>query len=490
MNRSVRKVALALGVAFVALVAQLSYTQVVASKRFAEHPANRRLLVKEYSIQRGDILAADNSVLARSVATDDQLKYLRQYPLDRLFAEITGYYSIVFGGAGLERTFNRYLIGREPLQAQSFVDELLGRDRKGHTLVLTIDQQLQRIAAEKLRRQRGAAVAINPETGAVLAMYSNPGYDPNPLSTHDTESIRSIWERYNRDVTRPLISRAYQERYPPGSTFKVVVAAAALEAGISPTETFPNPRALKLPLTNRSLPNFGGGACRGGSRISFADGLRVSCNTTFAQIGLKIGAQKLVAMAEKFGLQDAPEFDLAAVASCMRTAPEGCSAPVLDPPQTALSSIGQFDVRVTPLQMAMVTATVANGGRVVRPFLVKQVQDFTGAVLRTFEPEPSAPIYSQATAETLKAMMVRVVTSGTGRVAQIPGVEVGGKTGTAETGIEGKPPHAWFIAFAPGIAVAVVVENGGDLGDDATGGKVAAPIAKALIEASLAKGGA
>jgi peptidoglycan glycosyltransferase len=487
VNSSLRKVALVLGLAFVALVVQLTYTQVIASRRFAEHPANRRLLVEEYSTQRGDILASNNEVLARSVGTDDQLKYLRQYPLARLFGEITGYYSIVFGAAGIERSFNRTLVGKEPLQAQGFVDDLLGRDRKGNTLLLTIDPALQRIAASKLGKQRGAAVAIDPRTGAILAMYSTPGYDPNPLSSHDVGSIRDTWERYNRDPTRPLISRAIQERYPPGSTFKVLVAAAALEAGIKPTDTFPNPSKLKLPLTTKFLTNFGGGACRGGERISFADGLRVSCNTTFAQIGLKIGAEKLVAMVQKFGLQAAPDFDLDVVPSCIRTAPRGCSTPLLDPPQTALSSIGQFDVRVTPLQMALVAATVANLGRVPHPYLVRQVQDFSGGVLEEFAPPPSAAIYSPETAETLKAMMVRVVEQGTGRVARIPGVEVGGKTGTAETGVEGKPPHAWFISFAPGVAVAVVVENGGDLGDDATGGKVAAPIALALMKAVLAK---
>lgn len=481
MNASVRRVAFALGCAFFALLIQLNYDQVFASKRYAEHPANRRLLVKEYSTQRGDIIASD-AVIARSVPTRDRLKYLRDYPLADLTAEITGFYSLVYGGAGLERAFNGFLAGKRPVEVESLVDDLLGRDRKGNSIVLTLDLELQRIAKEKLGRQRGAVVALDPGTGAVLAMYSNPTYNPNSLSSHNTAAIRRSWAFFNEDPLKPLVSRAFQERYPPGSTFKILVSAAALEAGVRPDEQFPNPRALDLPLTDRTLGNFGGGACRGGSRITFAQGLRVSCNTTFAQIGMRLGAKKLADMAALFGFQRPPEFDLPGVSSCLRAALTGCDEPQLDAPQTALSSIGQFSVRVSPLQMALVTAAVANGGTLVRPHLVSEVQDFTGRTLvrRTFGGE--GPIFSASTAATLKSMMVDVVQNGTGRSARIAGLEIGGKTGTAETGIEGKPPHAWFVAFAPGIAVAVIVENGGDLGDDATGGRVAAPIAKALIQ--------
>ena len=489
MNRSIRRVALTLGLAFLALLVQLNYTQVFASKRYAEHPANRRLLVKEYSTQRGDVIAG-GEVIARSVPTDDRLKYLREYPLDALMSEISGYYSLVYGGAGLERAYNSYLTGNKPARVESIVDQLLGRDRKGNSLLLTMDMELQRIAAEKLGRQRGAVAAIDPQTGAVLALYSNPTYNPNALSSHNTGAIRRSWDFYQNDPSNPLLSRSFQERYPPGSTFKILVAAAALENGIKPTDTFPNPTALPLPLTNRTLGNFGGGACRGGSggRISMAQGLRVSCNTTFAQIGMQIGADKLVAQAEKLGMQKPPVFDLPATASCIRTAPRGCAEPTLDEPQTALSSIGQFDVRVTPLQMARLVAAVANGGMLVRPHLVREVQDYTGAILETIAPPAEGQAFSAGTAATLKAMMIDVVQNGTGRPVRVPGIEIGGKTGTAETGAEGKPPHSWFVAFAPGISVAVIVENGGDLGDEATGGRVAGPIAKAMIEALSRRG--
>ncbi len=492
MNRSVRRVALAIGIAFAALVAQLSYVQVFSAERLSENPANRRLLIKEYSIERGAIVVGNDITVARSVATKDNLKFLRQYKLRGLYGQISGYYSIVFGRSGLEQSYNDYLIGAGPQDRFSaIVDDLLGRARIGNDIHLTIDPDLQRIARSALGKQRGAAAAIDPKTGEVLALYANPSFDPNPLSSHNIDSVRAAWNRLNADPLKPLTSRATQERYPPGSTMKVIVAAAALEDGIKATDTFSNPRALDLPLTNRTLPNFGGGACRGGGRISLAQGLRVSCNTTFAQIGMKVGPEKLDTMARKFGFGGPLRgFDLPSAPSCFVAVPgRECGDPNLDAPTTAFSSIGQSNVRVTPLQMAVVAATVANGGRVPQPHVVREIQDSSGRVIKRIVLRPSDPIYSSETADTMRDMMIDVVDNGTGRPAAIGSLrgEMGGKTGTAQTGIEGEAPHVWFIAFAPGIAVAVVVENGGNLADAATGGKVAGPIAKALIEKKIEK---
>jgi peptidoglycan glycosyltransferase len=487
VNRSVRRVALVLGIAFAALVGQLSYVQVFSSERFAEHPANRRLLIKEYATRRGSIVAGAE-VVAESRPTTDSLKYLRVYPQGPLFAHVSGYYSILFGRAGLEQSYNDELIGAGPEDVwEKMIDDFLGRDRVGDTLILTIDPALQRVAARALGRQRGAVAALDPETGEVLALYANPSFDPNPLSSHDLAAVRAAWDRLTADPAKPLLSRAAQERYPPGSTFKILVAAAALEAGISPDDTFPNPSSLALPLTDRRLQNFGGGACRGGSRISMAQGFRVSCNTTFAQIGMRLGPEKLEEMARRFGFGRPPAgFDLPAATSCLVAVPGGgCGPARLDPPQTAFSSIGQFSVRVTPLQMAMVAAAVANGGMLVRPHVVREIQDVTGRVIRRIDPAPEGRVVDPETAATLKRMMIDVVERGTGTPARVPGVEMGGKTGTAQTGVEGEAPHVWFVAFAPRIAVAVVVENGGDLADAATGGRVAGPIAKALIQARL-----
>jgi penicillin-binding protein A len=490
MNRTIRRVAFALAIAFAALIAQLSYLQVFDAEKLAENPANRRLLIKEYAISRGKIVAGE-LIIAESKKTDDNLKYLRVYPQKALFGQISGYYSILFGRYSLEQSYNDYLIGAGPQDRFSaIVDDLLGRDRFGDTLKLTIDPALQKIARDKLGKQRGAAAAIDPETGEILALYGNPSYDPNPLSSHDLSKVRSAWDKLNRDPLQPLLSRATQQRYPPGSTFKVIVAAAALEDGIKPSTTFPNPRALKLPLTDRTLPNFGGGACRGGGRISMRDGLRVSCNTTFAQIGMQLGPEKLDDMARKFGFGGPPPgFDLPAFASCFVAIPGAAcgDARTVDKPSTAFSSIGQFNVRVTPLQMAVVAATVSNMGRVPQPHVVGEISDFSGAVVKKIELSPSDPIYSDETASALREMMINVVDHGTGQPAAIRSLrgEMGGKTGTAQTGVEGQAPHVWFIAFAPGIAVAVVVENGGNLADAATGGKVAGPIARALIEAKM-----
>lgn len=492
MNRSIRRVALILGLGFVALFANLNVVQVARSRHLSDDPRNRRLLIREYATERGDIVVGDE-VIARSVATDDRLKYLRRYPEPRLFGHITGYYSVVFGRAGLERSYNRALLGDDPATSRDFLDDLLGRDRKGHTLLLTIDPELQRIAARKLGSQRGAVAAIDPRTGAVLALYANPTYDPNPLSSHDLDGVREAWERLTGDARDPLISRATQERYPPGSTFKILTAAAGLELGkMSPATSFANPRALDLPFSDKVLPNFGGGPCRGGGRISLASGFRVSCNTTFAQVGLRIGGRKLDEMAGRFGLGRDLGFDLPLTRSCLRAARgPGCDDTPLDAglpragPFTALSAIGQFSVRVTPLQMAVVAAAVQNGGFVVRPHVVKQVLDFSGRMLGETEPQREGPIFSKSTASRLKQMMIDTVRFGTGAVVGFRGRGIGGKTGTAQTGVEDEPPHAWFVAFAEGIAVAVVVENGGNLGNDATGGRVAGPIAKALVEEVL-----
>jgi len=489
MNRAIRKIALALAIAFAALVAQLAWVQVFSATKLAENPANRRLLIKEYSIDRGAIVAGDK-LIAQSIRTNDRLKYLRMYPQGSLFAQISGYYSILYGRYSLEQTYNDYLVGAGPQDRFSaIVDDLLGRDRKGDSLVLSIDPVLQKVARDALGRQRGAAAAIDPKTGEVLALYANPSYDPNPLSSHNLTEASNAWARLNADPLHPLLSRATQERYPPGSTFKIIMTAAALEDGMTPATTFPNPSVLKLPLTTRTLSNFGGGACRGGGHISIATALRVSCNTTFAQIGLRLGPEKIDAMAQKFGFGASPlGFDLPAAPSCfVAISGDGCGPPDLDKPQTAFSAIGQFSVRTTCLQMAMVAATVSNLGRVPQPHVVREITDQSGAVVKRIVLPSSDPIYSDTTATELRDMMIDVVDNGTGRPARIPSLkgQMGGKTGTAQTGVEGEAPHVWFVAFAPGIAVAVVVENGGNLADAATGGKVAGPIAKALIEAKI-----
>jgi peptidoglycan glycosyltransferase len=486
MDRQIRRLAFAFLGLFVLLFGQANYLQVFASSRLANNPANQRLLLQEYNVNRGAILARDKrTVLAQSKPTSGAYKYLRVYPQDELYAQITGFSSLVFGHTGLEASMNDYLAARaDVLLPQSLVDELLGRDKQGATVITTIDAGLQRAAQRALGSLPGAVVALRPKTGEILAMVANKSFDPNPLASHDPEEVRAAWDALNADPDKPLVSRASQELFPPGSTFKLITAAAALENGITPETAFPNPAALDLPQTTHDLHNFGNEHCLGGaSQVTLAQALQISCNVVFAEIGLQLGADKLVAQAQRFGFDQ--EIPLEIPWSEGSIPPAESFADAL--PAVAFSAIGQQDVKANPLQMALVAAAIANGGSEMTPRLVSEVRDPSGRVIKTYGPEPWGQPISPQTSSALTAMMVSVVESGTGTAAQIPGIQVAGKTGTAETATGN--PHAWFVSFAPAqdpqIVVAVVVLNGGDLGNEATGGHVAAPIARAVIQAAL-----
>ncbi|HEX9891876.1 MAG TPA: penicillin-binding protein 2, partial [Actinomycetota bacterium] len=400
------------------------------------------------------------------------------------YAHITGFYSFVFGRSELEQSFNQELSGRSPeLLPQRFIDEVLGRDRRGASLVLSVEPRLQQLAARGLGGREGAVAAINPQTGEVLALMANPSYDPNELSSHDGKEIRAAWDRLNEDPNKPLLSNASDQFFPPGSTFKVVVAAAALENGMSPQDTIPNPPELDLPQTNETLENFGGGQCPGGSEISLAQALRVSCNVAFGGLGLELGGATLAEQARQFGFGQQIPFDIPWQEGAFPD-PSGFEQ---DQPGLAFSAIGQKDVRTNVLHMALVAGAIGNGGVMMEPRLVREVRDPSGRIIRRLEPAVWGEPMSGSNANKLTKMMKAVVESGTGTAAQIPGVAVAGKTGTAQN--PGTDPHAWFIAFAPAdrptIAIAVVVLNGGDLGSEATGGQIAAPIARRVMEAAL-----
>ncbi|MGH2766937.1 MAG: peptidoglycan D,D-transpeptidase FtsI family protein [Actinomycetota bacterium] len=489
MDRQIRRLAIGFLVLFGALAVNLNYIQVVAADRIANNNANRRLLIQEYDVDRGDIVAADHrTVLADSEATGGDLKYQRSYPEnpDLAYGHLTGYHSFIFGRTELEQTYNDYLSARaEELFPQRLIDEILGRDEKGAGLVLTIDPELQQIAADGLAGRDGAVAALNPQTGEVLALVSNPTFDPNPLASHDPDEVRRAYRQLRpRQPDSPLVSRATDTFFPPGSSFKVVTAAAALENGRGPDFALPNPSSLDLPQTTENLDNFGGGACSGGSQIDMASALQQSCNVYFAQLGMEIGAEALVEQAHRFGFSEDVPFDIPFVESEIPD-PDAFE---LDIPALAQSAIGQRDVRTNVLHMALVAGAIGNGGRMMVPRLVKEVRDPNGRILRSFGPEEYGQPMSAENAGTLTEMMVSVVDAGTATGAQIPGVRVAGKTGTAQTA-EGEAPHAWFIAFAPAedpeIAVAVVVLNGGDLGEEATGGALSAPIARDVMEAAL-----
>src|SRR6266511_4150069 len=493
MDRFIRRLGGAMLALFVLLLAQITYIQVVASERLADNPANAtRQLIAEYRVERGSILAADRrTVLALSRKSPGQLKYQRHYPQGPLYADITGYYSIIFGRSELEEAYNPYLSGDAPeLIPQTLIDQVLGRPKRGATVVTTIDPAIQRAAERALGDLPGGVVALDPHTGDVKAIVANPTYDPNELASQDPKQVRAAWDRLNSNPDKPLLSRAIDELYPPGSTFKLVTAAAALENGFGPDSTWPNPPVLDLPQTTATLENFGGEHCLGGaSQLTLAQALTVSCNVVFGQVGLKVGAAKLAAQAHAFGFApDASSGDVPFDIPFQEGVFPDASYFSDRLPAVALSAIGQDNVAANPMQMALVASAIANGGSEMRPRLVSEIRDPSGQVVKTFTPEVFGQPISSQTAIQLTQMMVSVVQSGTRTAAQIPGIEVAGKTGTAQHG-EGLPPHAWFVSFAPAqnpkIAVAVIVLDGGSLGSDATGGVVAAPIAKAVMEAAL-----
>ncbi len=486
MNRQIRRVAVVVLVAFLALLSAPLYWQVLAADRLANDSRNTRVLIKEYSIERGPIVLADNFEVARSERSrerGDPLEFVRRYPQGPRYGMVTGFYSLVFGRTLAEQEFNSFLLGRAPEQfGQNVTDLLTARETPGGTLVLTLDRATQQAAEEALGPRKGAVVALDPRTGAVLAMTTYPRYDPNQLASHNPEQIRRNWDRLINDEDGPLLNRAAGALYPPGSTFKVITAAAALEDGVTMSERLPSPTVLDVPQTSANIRNFGGSSC-GAPTLTLPEALEISCNTTFAALGIRVGSEKLAAEAEKFGFNQPSPYQLPAATSSI---PEQ-----QDVPATAQSAIGQRDVRVSPLQMASVAATIANGGRRMGPFVARRVVSDKGSVVKRFEGEDLGQAIPEEVAGTLRDMMVRVVEQGTGTAAQIPDLEVAGKTGTAQHA-QGQAPHAWFIGFTESgdrqIAVAVVVERGGNAGSEATGGRTAAPIARQVMAAYMGGG--
>ena len=487
MNRPLRRVAIACLVLFGLLMANANWVQVVKADSYRDDPRNSRVLLRTYERERGAIavVQADGSgrtAVAESSRTDGPLTWLRQYPGGPPYAHVTGYYSLVYGRTGLERSEDRVLSGEDDrFFVRRLSDSVTGREPQGGNIITTLDPDAQEVAYEALGDNRGAVVALDPRTGAVLAMVSRPSYDPARLSSFQPAEIRSYYAQLNEATSDPLINRTISKTYPPGSTFKVVTAAAALSSGDVDADTqLPSPRELDLPQTSARLRNFGGSSC-GGESSTLADALRISCNTAFGALGLQLGADRLRSQAEDFGFGD----DSLRVPTKVATSvfPE-------DPnePQTAQSAIGQFDVRVTPLQMAMVAAGVANGGEVMEPHLVREVQAPDLSRLDQADPTVYQRAVDEDVAQELTRMMELVVSDGSGVRAQIPGVRVAGKTGTAQHA-QGRPPHAWFIGFAPAddpqVAVAVVVEDGGSVGSEATGGALSAPIARRVMSAVL-----
>jgi peptidoglycan glycosyltransferase len=481
VNAPVRRLSLVVAVLFASLLVSTTLIQYVFAADLNARPDNRRTLLSTFARERGEILVGQTAV-AKSVPVDDEYKYQRVYDEGKLYAHVTGSYSFYGASGGLEQAENAFLSGSsDKLFYRRLSDLFTGRRPQGANLETTLDAKVQQAAADGLKGIKGAAVALDPRSGAILAMVSNPTYDPNDLASHDLKKVSANYDELNKDPDKPLLNRTINELYPPGSVFKVVTAAAALSTGqYDENSMLPGPAVLDLPDTTADLPNHDDRACGPNEEVTMTEALAVSCNTAFAWLGMQIGAEALQSQAAKFGFGDALSVP-------MRVTPSSVPSE-MNKPQLAQSSIGQYDVQVTPLQMAMVAAGVANKGVVMKPYLVQSVIGSDLSVVESADPQELSQAVTPEVAAQLTRMMESVVEDGTGRRAQIPGVAVAGKTGTAQHG-EGRKAHAWFISFAPAndptIAVAVIAEDGGVAGSEAGGGTVAAPIAKQIMEARL-----
>lgn len=499
MNRQIRKAGTFLALCYLALFVQLNVVQVATAKSLNDKPGNSRKVERDFNRPRGDIVTADGKVVAHSVEGDGRFAYQRTYPTDELFAQIIGTYSFVFGSDGVEKYYDEQLSGQSAeFQLKGLLSPFTETPNVG-TVELTLRADVQSAAREALGTKVGSVVAIDPRSGALLAMWSYPSFNPNLTSTNDTMTARAFRTALAADPAKPTLPKTYRERYFPGSTFKVVTAAAGLESGVITADApdFPVARNYTAPLTNRPLSNFGGSSC-GGTLVAI---LRVSCNSAFAQMGAEyIGPEQMVRTAEKFGFGSAPNIDLPKpVSSVFPTdygkrlrdgAVPGGAGIFENTPALAQASIGQGDVSATPLQMALVAATIANSGNQMTPHVMSSIRDGSGATIKEYSDSVATAAISKENAAILRAAMIEVVTDGTAKAAAIDGVDVGAKTGTAQLGTPVPSSHAWVITFAgpPGqpatVAVAVLVQAQPGASEQ-TGGTVAAPIANKVMQAAL-----
>lgn len=474
MNRAIRGVSVVAAVLFFALLLNISLSYLLRSEELLNNPLNRRVRDAQFGGPRGAILVSNSPVVSTVAAPGGRFENLRSYSAGPMYAPVSGYFSYTYGRSKLEQGYNAQLTGTDDSQAITrVINEITGQAPQGASLQTTINPKAQQAAWEALAGRKGAVVAMDYTTGALLAYVSSPSYDPAELASADLNAVTDAWNRLQADSARPMSDRAGREVYPPGSTFKLVTAAAALEAGWTPQSEVDSPENLTLPGTSSSLGNV---APCGGARITMIQALTVSCNTAFANIGLALGDDALREQATRFGFGSAVGSDVNSVASRFPAQ--------ADRAQTAMSAIGQYDVAATPLQMAQVAAAIANGGLMMEPYLVAEVRNPDLSVLSRREPVQLRQAISAGTAGALQEMMISVVQNGSGTRAQIPGLRIGGKTGTAQSD-PSRPNYAWFAGWAedPDVALAVFVEDAEIPEDSIGGGRVAAPIFKAVVEA-------
>ncbi|MEV5374789.1 penicillin-binding transpeptidase domain-containing protein [Streptomyces nondiastaticus] len=480
MNKPVRRIAIFCGLLVLALLLRDNWLQFVQADELKTHKNNRRVDIARYSQPRGNIIV-DGQAITGSVETGGvDFKYKRTYTDGAMWAPVTGRSSQVYGATQLEKLYDRVLIGDDDrLFFNRTVDMITGKGKKGGDVITTLNSKAQKAAFEGLGDKKGAVAAIDPRTGKILALASTPSYDPSKIAgANDGKE----WTSLDKDKNQPMLNRALRQTYPPGSTFKVVTAAAALENGLykdvdSKTDS---PVPWTLPDTVTELKNEGTIQCKD---ASLREALRVSCNSVFGKVSADLGNKKMMEQAQKFGFNnDKLDTPVRAAQSIY---------PKDNRPQNAMDGIGQASNRATPLQMAMVAAAVANDGKLMEPYMVDKVRAPNLNVIETHQPKEMSQPMSRDTARKLQSMMETVVNEGTGKNGQIKGVTVGGKTGTAQHGVDNSGnPYAWFISYAKGadgspVAVAVVIESSDTLRDDIAGGALAAPVAKKVMEAVL-----
>ncbi len=481
MNGPIRRIAIGIFAAMGALLLAVTWFQVVRADDLKTDPLNPRPALTERGKERGLIVTIDGTVVARSVEDPGSRDYIREYPEGEAFAHAVGYSSFLVGSSALEAAYSSQLRSRRDLTISDIVAVILGRDLRPENLEITIHAGLQLAALEALGDNKGAVIALDPRTGAVMAAVSTPSFDPNLLLGDDSAQQ---WETLLIDQSRPLIDRGTLEIYAPGSSFKTVVTATAIDTGTAgPGTTFDDPSEFDLPGSTATISNFGGQTCGGGVSVSLLEAFVRSCNTVFADLSIQLGAVDIAITAEALGFNTEIAYEWAIPQAVWPT-----DDLVGDDAALAQSGIGERDVRATPLHMAMVAAAIANNGVVTNPYMVQRIFDAGGQTVETTEVTELGRAMAPETASVLAQMMERVVTEGTGRRAAVPGVRVAGKTGTA-TG-HGDFSNPWFIGFAPvespTIALAVFIEGSPSSGESATGGSLAAPIASELIEIWIA----
>ncbi|WP_338698443.1 penicillin-binding protein 2 [Streptomyces sp. Q6] len=483
MNKPLRRIAIFCGLLVLTLLIRDNWLQYVKADDLASDDNNRRVTIARYSTPRGDIIVDGKSITGSKATSGTDLKYKRTWKNGPMWSPVTGYASQTVGASQIESIEDGILTGNDDrLFFRNTLDMVTGKKKEGGNVVTTLNAKAQQAAYDGLKnRGKGAVAAIEPSTGKILALASTPSYDPSVFAGNSTKEGETF-AKLDKDKDKPLLNRALRETYPPGSTFKLVTAAAALESGkvTDPDAKTDSPVPFIMKNTRTELKNEGAIQCE---NVSLREALRVSCNSVFGKLGQDMGVDTMREEAEKFGFNEEQFVPVRANASVF--------SKDMDPSQTALSSIGQYNTAATPLQMAMVASAIANDGTLMKPYMVDELKASNLDTIEKTKPEELSKPLSEENAQRLQSMMETVVNDGTGQNARIPNVTVGGKTGTAQHGVDNsEKPYAWFVSYAKTtsgspVAVAVVVEDGSANRDDISGGGLAAPIAKSVMQAVI-----